>query len=220
MTDIDHTPVKRVTKRRDQTRQRLLDAAAVVFAEVGFGRATIEQICERGGYTRGAFYSNFDSLDELFFAMWEQRSTSMLADLRTAADSAITAIPVDLESMVARVIAVVPVDAAWYRINAEFTAYALRHPTLRRALADREDSILRTMLPIVVSALRDVGRRVAGDPTALGRALVAVHDGTSIQCLVDGDKAAALELRRDIFTRILLSYSESITMYQPEEELP
>ncbi|MFC9355228.1 TetR/AcrR family transcriptional regulator, partial [Rhodococcus sp. NPDC057014] len=62
---------RKVTKRRGQTRRRLLDAAVEVFAENGFGRSTVEQICERGGYTRGAFYSNFASLDEMFFAMWE-----------------------------------------------------------------------------------------------------------------------------------------------------
>ena len=61
---------KRITRRRAQTRQLLLDAALEVFAEDGFGRATVEQVCERAGFTRGAFYSNFSSLDELFLAMW------------------------------------------------------------------------------------------------------------------------------------------------------
>ncbi|MDJ0108345.1 TetR/AcrR family transcriptional regulator, partial [Rhodococcus erythropolis] len=72
---------------------------------------------------------------------------------------------------------------------------------------------------IVESALSDVGRTIVGDPTALGRALVAVHDGTSVQCLVDTDTNAAFALRRDIFTRILLSYSEIIQNNQSEEEL-
>ena len=55
----------RVTKRRAETRQRLLDAALLVFAEDGFGRVSVEDVCERAGYTRGAFYSNFSSLDEV-----------------------------------------------------------------------------------------------------------------------------------------------------------
>ncbi|MDI9914041.1 TetR/AcrR family transcriptional regulator [Rhodococcus sp. IEGM 1379] len=218
MSYVAALPPKRVTKRRGQTRQRLLDAAAEVFAAEGFGRATVEQICERGGYSRGAFYSNFGSLDELFFAMWEQRSAAMLADLKKAS-AAITAGSLDITSAVARIVEVVPVDPQWYRINAEFTAHALRNDALRTALADREDAILQTLLPIVESALHDIGRKVVGDPTALGRALVAIHDGTSVQCLVDTDTGAAFTLRRDIFTRILLSYSASIESNQPEEEL-
>ena len=146
----------------------LLDAAADAFSEAGFGHATVEQICERAGYSRGAFYSNFDSLDELFFAMWEQRSASMLADLRLATESITAGNTVDIHAAVARIVAVVPVDPQWYRINAEFTAHALRNPALRKALADREDAILRTLLPIVESALSDVGRTIVGDPTAFG----------------------------------------------------
>ncbi|MDF2470172.1 MAG: putative TetR family transcriptional regulator, partial [Rhodococcus erythropolis] len=109
-TGTDNSPAKRVTKRRGQTRQRLLDAAADAFSESGFGHATVEQICERGGYSRGAFYSNFDSLDELFFAMWEQRSAAMLADLRLATESITAGNTVDIHAAVARIVAVVPVD--------------------------------------------------------------------------------------------------------------
>lgn len=223
MPDVDTSPTRRattrVTKRRGQTRQRLLDAAAEVFADEGFGHATVEQICERGGYSRGAFYSNFDSLDQLFLAMWEQRSGAMLDDLR-AASTALSTGPADLTAAVARIVGVVPVDPQWYRINAEFTAHALRNKTLRTALADREDAILHTLLPIVTTALSDVGRRVVGDPTTLVRALVAVHDGTSGPCLIDPDTDTAFALRRDLFTRTLLSYSESIESHQDEEELP
>jgi AcrR family transcriptional regulator len=61
---------KRVTKRRAETRQRLLQAALEVFAQEGFGRSTVDQVCARAGYTRGAFYSNFATLDELFLAAW------------------------------------------------------------------------------------------------------------------------------------------------------
>lgn len=219
------TPQKRVTKRRGETRQRLLDAALEVFADYGFGRATVEQVCERGGYTRGAFYSNFATLDEMFFAMWEQRSTAMLNDLRSAVETARGATEGlsgadEVAAVAERVLAVVPVDDQWYRINAEFTAHALRHPSLKRALAAREAAILTTIIPIVESALGEVGRRIVGDPDALGRALVAIHDGTSIQCLTEDHSATASDGRRELFTRVLLSYSELDTDNTEKEETP
>ncbi|QNG20465.1 TetR/AcrR family transcriptional regulator [Rhodococcus triatomae] len=203
----------RVTKRRGETRSRLLDAAVDVFAENGFGRSTVEQICERAGYTRGAFYSNFDSLDEMFFAMWELRSRAMLDGLRAAAERAMPDIAalapaMRLHVVVEKALEFVPVDDAWYRINAEFTAHALRTPAVRDSIARREEAIIATIAPIVEKSLSAIDRRVVGDPATLGRALVAVHDGTSVQCLVDTDPASARALRTELFTRVLESYTE------------
>src|SRR4029078_9388082 len=65
MTDV----VAATTRRREATRQKLLDAAAQVFAEVGLDAASVEAICDRAGFTRGAFYSNFDRKDELFLEL-------------------------------------------------------------------------------------------------------------------------------------------------------
>ncbi|MGO1307769.1 MAG: TetR/AcrR family transcriptional regulator, partial [Microbacterium gubbeenense] len=64
--DIQNAPSRR---SRESTRARLLDAAAGVFAEVGLGEASVERICERAGFTRGAFYSNFASKDEMFLEL-------------------------------------------------------------------------------------------------------------------------------------------------------
>jgi len=57
------------TRSRENTRARLLDAAAQVFAEVGLDGASVEAVCDRAGFTRGAFYSNFESKDELFLML-------------------------------------------------------------------------------------------------------------------------------------------------------
>ena len=43
-------------RRRSATRARLLEGALDVFAERGFNGASVEDICERAGFTRGAFY--------------------------------------------------------------------------------------------------------------------------------------------------------------------
>ncbi|WP_323375700.1 TetR/AcrR family transcriptional regulator [Streptomyces alkaliterrae] len=192
-----------MSARRARTRQRLLDAALEVFAEEGFGRSTVEQVCERAGFTRGAFYSNFTSLDELFLAMWERRSAHMLDDLRAVlADVA----PDGPRAALHAALAAVPVDDAWYRVTAEFTAHALRHPALRRVMAAREQAILETIMPVVVAALSRAGRRVT-DEEALGRALVAVHDGTSVQVLMEPDSASVRNQREQLFLHVLDAYS-------------
>jgi AcrR family transcriptional regulator len=194
---------KRITRRRAQTRQLLLDAALEVFAEDGFGRATVEQVCERAGFTRGAFYSNFSSLDELFLAMWRQRSEQLLTDLRDALDGVAGTTP---EQAIRAVLKAVPVDDAWYRVTAEFTAHALRNPPLRQEMAERESAIQDTIMPIVEDALARMGRRVT-DRAALGHALVAVHDGTMVQCLLEPRSRTVRRRREALFMNVLQAYS-------------
>src|SRR3954470_19824911 len=72
------------TERRAQTRQELLDAAARVFVERGFAGASIEAITAEAGYTRGAFYSNFNSKEELFAELLQQRAYAVYRDMAEA----------------------------------------------------------------------------------------------------------------------------------------
>ena len=61
----------RTRPTRDDTRDKLFEAAARVFEEQGINAASIETIAAAAGFTRGAFYSNFASKDELIVAMLE-----------------------------------------------------------------------------------------------------------------------------------------------------
>src|ERR1700751_3480600 len=54
---------------RDQTTQRLLEAAQKLIAKKGLSAASVEDIAEAAGYTRGAFYLNFTSKGDLFIEL-------------------------------------------------------------------------------------------------------------------------------------------------------
>lgn len=60
-------------EQRAETRARLLASAAEVIAARGLDGASIDQITELAGYTRGAFYSNFTGKPELLVELCEQR---------------------------------------------------------------------------------------------------------------------------------------------------
>jgi AcrR family transcriptional regulator len=201
------TPPARTTRRRVETRQRMLDAAAAVFARQGFGRSTVEQVCSEAGYTRGAFYSNFESLDELFLAMWEQQASRQRDELVAAVTEAVQRSAGSLEAAIAHIVAATPVDESWYRISAEFSAHALRSPELRRIVAVREDRIADVLGPIFDDLLRRFGRRVS-DLSELSHAVVAVHDGTLVQCLVEEPPTTAQRRRAELFTAVAYRYSE------------
>ncbi|MGH8975530.1 MAG: TetR family transcriptional regulator, partial [Acidimicrobiia bacterium] len=66
---------------RAQTRARLLESAAALFAERGFHGTSVEDIAERAGFSRGAFYSNFEHKADLFLALLDDRLAGDLAAL-------------------------------------------------------------------------------------------------------------------------------------------
>jgi AcrR family transcriptional regulator len=80
MSNARATPRKRRAKRltreeqKAQTRTRLIDAAGRVFVRRGFEAASVEEITAEAGYTRGAFYSNFEGKEQLFFEVLFQRA--------------------------------------------------------------------------------------------------------------------------------------------------
>src|SRR5580765_5629493 len=65
----------------DVTRDRLIDAAATVFAEKGYDRAGVQEISRRAGLTTGAIYGRFQGKAELLQAAIESRTTDELDDL-------------------------------------------------------------------------------------------------------------------------------------------
>jgi AcrR family transcriptional regulator len=83
----------RTRPTRDNTCDKLFEAAARVFEEQGIGGASVEAIAAAAGFTRGAFYSNFKSKDELIIAMLEdhveqsiRRNLELLARHKNLAD--------------------------------------------------------------------------------------------------------------------------------------
>jgi AcrR family transcriptional regulator len=65
----------------DQTRAKLIEAAAQVFAEKGYDRAGVQEISRRAGLTTGAIYGRFAGKAELLQAAIESRTTDELDDL-------------------------------------------------------------------------------------------------------------------------------------------
>ena len=69
------TPVPRLTRAesRVRTREQVIAAAAEVFTQKGFHGASLEEIAEAAGYSRGAVYSNFADKTDVFLAVLDER---------------------------------------------------------------------------------------------------------------------------------------------------
>jgi AcrR family transcriptional regulator len=194
----------RVTKRRAETKARLLDAAFRVFADKGFGQTRIDDVCAAAGYTRGAFYSNYSSLDELFFDLYDERAAIIAAQVA----SALTEPPLDsaVQPIIERTAATLLLDRDWLLVKTDFLLHAARHPALARRLADHRDD-LRRAVQERLSAVRGQLALPApiADVPAAARAVVAAYDGVTVQLLLDGDVAAARAWLTQLLTALLTS---------------
>ncbi len=174
------SPITETTARptREDTRKRLLDGAYAVFAEVGFQAATIEAVCTRAGFTRGAFYSNFTSLDELLLALWERTVTTTAVAIR-AQVAAIGSVDEPFEAALAALVALRAPDRAWFVISTEFMLHSLRTPGLDERVERRRASFRRELQRGVEALMAAEGRRPPDgiDTETFTQLLIAGHLG-------------------------------------------
>ncbi len=137
-------------RRRQQTREVLLAAAADVFAERGFHGASLDQVAAAAGFTKGAVYSNFKNKDDLFLALIEAAYSREMAALReTLEGSEVPAVERlgDFVSIVRNELDRGPQD--WNALYLEFSLYAMRNPAARARLNELEADDIRNVAEII-----------------------------------------------------------------------
>ena len=65
---------------REQTRERLLAAAARVYARAGFNGATLDDVAAEAGFTKGAVYGHFGSKENLLMALVDEHLARQIAE--------------------------------------------------------------------------------------------------------------------------------------------
>src|SRR5205814_10502088 len=123
----------RLTRKEKQahTRTCLMESAAKVFSRRGLQQASIDEVAEDAGYTKGAFYANFKNKEELFLAMLDERFTERIEEIeRVIAGEGTTAEKArragdDFTHMITA-------DPEWQRRVFEFSASAARDDEVRQ----------------------------------------------------------------------------------------
>lgn len=191
-----------LTPRRERTRERLLDAAFTVFARHGIHGASIEAVCEAAGFTRGAFYSNFSSKEELFLALAERAMRQQLASLESMRK--------DLEPDIIRggcvdhdairsILSVVVTDSGdarqWALMRAELELLAMRDPAVGRPFLAQEETLRTEVGAAIERILADLGLRFTVDQRTAVDLLLSVYESSARTAVVsnptaeDGDAA-------------------------------
>ncbi|WP_436983160.1 TetR/AcrR family transcriptional regulator [Streptomyces sp. enrichment culture] len=190
----------RVTRRRVRTRANLLEAAFAVFAAKGFGHVSIEEICEAAGYSRGAFYSNFSSLDELFFALYRERAELIAEQVSGAL--ALDGPGLDVPAAVDRVTEVLLLDRDWLLVKTDFLVHAARDPEVARTLLEHR-ARLREAIADRLARAHTALPAVLGGGEGAAHAVVAAYDGVTTQLLLDRDADHARAWLKQLLTALL-----------------
>jgi len=209
MADVNaRTVTNRPAPRgRAATRERLLDAAREILVLDGIQGASVEHICDRAGFTRGAFYSNFDSKDDLVLAMFHREKTMMFETLRQAADPVAFEgkdLSSAIEVIMDRFLSLQPGDRDWFLLNAEFAIHGIRQEDVGREFNEawrQTKTDFREFLIMVVSAL---GRRFTLDPDHAATIVMGTYELSLREALVEGRPVDAALLRESL-PAVLLS---------------
>ena len=187
----------RTRPTRDDTRDKLFEAAARMFEEQGIGGASIEAIAAAAGFTRGAFYSNFKSKDELIIAMLEdhveqsiRRNLDLLDRHKKLADfiDALKNMDRSRQDPLGRS----PL------LHMEMILFVARAEKRRPDLAKRLRARRKLITDIVETTLKNSGRNGALNPTWTGAIVLALEDGFRLHRLIDPETTPADSFLRAI----------------------
>jgi AcrR family transcriptional regulator len=205
MATLPDTAPKR--RRREETRRKLMDSACGIFARQGYERATVDEIVREAGFSKGAFYVHFESKEDLFWQMLEDRIAAQQETVRLA---------IDLDASVAEnerrileaAFAVEKQEPFWPALFMEFAAHAGRNEKVRErltALYERWHGFTAEML-----RAGQKGGRIRSDLDIefATSVLLAIMEGTIVQSRL-APKHLRLNQRIDQLSQLIASWIES-----------
>jgi AcrR family transcriptional regulator len=165
-------------------RARLLDAAAHVFAQRGFSEATLDDVAETAGFSKGAVYSNFKSKDELFYALMTDRINERV-ESATEGIAQHTAAGAQAAEVGRRLTEKLAEQPEWHLLFIEFWARAVRDPQLRTEFARHRRPVRAPIAQLIQNTAADLNVELPIPAEQLAIAVLALSNGLAIEALAD-----------------------------------
>jgi AcrR family transcriptional regulator len=167
------------------SRDALLEAALQAFAERGYKDASLDQIAEQAGYSKGALYWHFPSKDDLFFALLKERIDK---PWRQTIDLLASAAPdrdmgPEASKSFARVLSG---QRELLLINQEYWSQAVRDPKLRTRYAKRQAALRSALAAAIAARLEHLGAPPLDDGgQEMATAFMSLTAGLAQEKLID-----------------------------------
>jgi AcrR family transcriptional regulator len=176
-------------RRAERTRSLLIDAAEEVFARKGFDAASLEDIADGAGYTRGAIYAHFGAKakEDLLLAVSDrfwQRYFDNFSELRSLA------LPIEARELDR-------IAERWRDLSRtggvnhaalghEFILYLLRNPAARERVAAKRLEVVETLARFIVEGVDRLGATLTIPAETLAQVLISTSDGVILASELDG----------------------------------
>lgn len=193
-------------RSRENTRARLVESAAAVFADKPLGRVTVDDLVGAAGFTRGAFYSNYSAIPELFFDVYAHMAELMLAEV----GDAVNAVPpgtFSLDSLGVVFDALHPFGRTWFLLHNEFTLLAVRDPEARARFAAHVDEFHGRIRALVGTVLDRLDREPAISEEHVSDVVLALYLHSLGGEQLETGALPAARLVDEVLPRLLLGLS-------------
>ncbi|MBB1511348.1 MULTISPECIES: TetR/AcrR family transcriptional regulator [unclassified Tessaracoccus] len=142
-----------LTRRRSETRRRLVLAAIEEFSRRGIDATSVEHLCAAAGFTRGAFYSNFATKDDVCVEVMRHVAEDQVALYR----SSLAALPDEMttEQIIAGILDVNQAGPEVMRTLMEIDLRAYRDPEF----GERVDEMRKDVWPLYVDLVTSAAER-------------------------------------------------------------
>ena len=180
---------KRLTRaeRAAKTRSLLMHAASKVCAKRGLERASIDEVAEEAGFTKGAFYANFRSKEELFLAMLDERFSEQLDKLDTRMEKE-GELSEQVREAATDFAHYLSDDPEWVRLYFQFAAHAARDEDFRAELVTRNRTLQARFAEIFRRRSERLPYPAPVEPDVLARMADVIADGFAVHQLLDPER--------------------------------
>lgn len=202
--------MSQISVRRAQTREKLADAAMEVFAERGIMAASVEEICERAGFTRGAFYSNYASKDDLLIELVQRVKDAYIATAQQSFATIIADAELDFEVLSNQVadlmLQMQPPSRTAALMHAEIELYAARSPSFAEQHRVLIDGVLTAIAELMQAAVASVDLHWVIPETEAAELLQGLHQQISVELLMTGsyDRDKLVRMLRPLLQSLLV----------------
>jgi AcrR family transcriptional regulator len=181
-------------EQNDRNRALLLAAARRVFLERGYYAATLDQIADEAGFSKGAVYSRFDSKADMFLALLEDRIAERAAqNARLAAELAGTGNYAALLEAAERAERGAP---GWRLLVTGFRVHAARDPELNRRYAALHARTLDGVAQMFAAVSKENVAGLPFPPRKLAELWLAIETGRALEQIADAHALSGPDLHR------------------------
>lgn len=176
-------------RRRELTKTALIEAATQVFARRGFYGASLDEIAETAGFTRGAIYKNFEDKEGLFLAAVDRHNElSLTAFSEWFEQQGPTTATLDAPALAAAFRHIVVRDPDWFALDLEVRLYALRHPDFRERYVAHAKRMTEAIARFIEELSALAGWTMKTAPDALARIVEVASEGFLAWAYLDPDE--------------------------------